>query len=48
MRGVEPSVAVRVAEALYEGGIKLVEITFNQKDKSNKTTSEGLSYCFIL
>lgn len=35
MRGVEPSVAVRVAEALYEGGIKLVEITFNQKDKNS-------------
>ena len=37
MRGVETDVAVRVAEALYKGGIKFVEITFNQSDKNSFT-----------
>lgn len=32
VRGVEPEKAIRVAQALYEGGIRLVEVTFNQKD----------------
>lgn len=32
VRGVEVEKAVKAAEALYAGGIKLVEITFNQKD----------------
>ena len=33
MRGVEPEKAVKVARALSKGGIKLVEVTFNQKSK---------------
>ena len=35
VRGIEPKLAVRVAEALYEGGIKLIEITFNQSDNDS-------------
>jgi len=35
VRGVEPEKAVRVAQALYEGGIRLVEVTFNQKDPAS-------------
>ncbi len=31
IRGVIPEDAVKVAKALYDGGIKLVEVTFNQK-----------------
>ena len=30
IRGVEPEQAVKVAKALYEGGLKLVEVTFDQ------------------
>lgn len=35
VRGVEPEKAIRVAQALYEGGIRLVEVTFNQKDPAS-------------
>ena len=35
VRGVEVEKAVKAAEALYAGGIKLVEITFNQKDPAS-------------
>jgi 2-dehydro-3-deoxyphosphogluconate aldolase/(4S)-4-hydroxy-2-oxoglutarate aldolase len=30
MRNVEPKKAVKTAEALYKGGIRLIEVTFNQ------------------
>jgi 2-dehydro-3-deoxyphosphogluconate aldolase/(4S)-4-hydroxy-2-oxoglutarate aldolase len=30
IRGISPEDAVEVAKALYEGGVKLVEVTFNQ------------------
>ena len=32
VRGVEPDKMVRIAEALYEGGVTLIEVTFNQKN----------------
>jgi len=35
VRGVEPEKAQKVAQALYEGGIRMVEVTFNQKDPSS-------------
>ena len=35
-RGLEPQKAAQLAEALYAGGIKLVEVAFNQKDTQNK------------
>ena len=44
VRGVEPEKAIRVAQALYEGGIRLVEVTFNQKDPASfKDTAEAIS-----
>ena len=40
IRGVEPEKAIKVAKALYDGGIKMVEVTFNQSapEKFNHTT----------
>ena len=40
IRGVEPEKAIKVAKALYDGGIKMVEVTFNQSapEKFNQTT----------
>lgn len=40
IRGVDCGVAVKVARALFAGGIKLVEVTFNQKEpeKFSSTT----------
>ena len=32
VRGVDEDQALKIAGALYEGGITLVEVTFNQKD----------------
>jgi len=32
VRGVEPDKMVRIAEALYEGGVTMIEVTFNQKN----------------
>lgn len=32
VRGVEPEKILKIAEALYEGGVTLIEVTFNQKD----------------
>lgn len=32
VRGVDEEKALRVAQALYAGGVSLVEVTFNQKD----------------
>ena len=34
VRGVQPEQCQKVAEALYEGGIRLLEITYNQSDPS--------------
>jgi 2-dehydro-3-deoxyphosphogluconate aldolase/(4S)-4-hydroxy-2-oxoglutarate aldolase len=35
VRGVDSESIVPTAQALYEGGIRLVEVTFNQKDPSS-------------
>lgn len=35
VRGIEPEKVVRVAQALYDGGVTLMEITFNQKDPAS-------------
>lgn len=35
VRGVESSQCMKVADALYEGGIRLMEITYNQSDPSS-------------
>ena len=40
VRGMNPQQTVEIAKALYEGGIKLIEVTFNQKcpEKFYETT----------
>lgn len=35
VRGIEAEKCIKVADALYEGGFRLVEVTFNQKDPSS-------------
>ena len=35
LRGADPEQCVKVAQALYDGGIRLMEITYNQKDSSS-------------
>lgn len=35
VRGVESSLCLKVAEALYAGGIRLIEMTYNQSDPSS-------------
>ena len=35
VRGIESTKCMRVAEALYEGGIRLVEVTFNQSEPAS-------------
>lgn len=32
VRGIRPQLCLKVAQALYDGGVRLVEITYNQKD----------------
>lgn len=32
VRGIKPELCLKVAQALYDGGVRLVEITYNQKD----------------
>ncbi len=41
VRGVSPEQCLRVADALYQGGIRLVEVTFNQSnpDSFSETTN---------
>lgn len=44
VRGVEPEKAINVAKALSRGGIKLIEVTFNQKATDNfKATTDAIS-----
>jgi len=35
VRGMDEEKVLKIADALYEGGIRLVEVTFNQKDPAN-------------
>lgn len=42
VRGVAPEKCIRVAEALYEGGIRMMEITFNAKAPE---TDEQIAQC---
>lgn len=39
VRGMDQEQALKIAHALYEGGIRLVEVTFNQKDPSTHKIS---------
>ena len=40
VRGIEPEKGLQTAQALYEGGIRMIEVTFDQKNPENwvKTT----------
>ena len=43
IRGVSPEEAVKVAKALYEGGVEMVEVTFNQSSGANfSDTAEAI------
>lgn len=43
IRGFEPDVCLKLAEAYYKGGIELVEVTFNQKDPDSwKDTASAI------
>lgn len=43
LRGLTPEQAVRTAEALYQGGIQLIEVTFNQQDEDGwEETAEAI------
>jgi len=35
VRGIKPELSLKVAQALYDGGVRLMEITYNQKDPSS-------------
>lgn len=35
VRGADPEQCLKVAQALYDGGIRMMEITYNQKDPSS-------------
>lgn len=39
VRGVETAQCMKVAEALYAGGIRLMEVPFNPKDPSSDETT---------
>ena len=41
VRGVESSVCMKVADALYEGGIRLMEITYDQKHSESWEATAG-------
>jgi 2-dehydro-3-deoxyphosphogluconate aldolase/(4S)-4-hydroxy-2-oxoglutarate aldolase len=44
LRGADPEQCVKVAQALYDGGIRLMEITYNQKDPSSwQTTADTIA-----
>ena len=36
IRGVDPEKSLKVARALYEGGIRMIEVTFDQKDEEKQ------------
>lgn len=44
VRGVGPEQCMKVADALYAGGIRLMEITYNQKDPASfQATADAIS-----
>lgn len=43
VRGADPAKCVEVAEALYQGGIRLMEVTYDQRDSASwKDTAEAI------
>lgn len=46
VRGIAPESCVRVADALYEGGFRLMEVTFNLKDPASwQQTADAIAAC---
>ena len=46
VRGIAPESCVKVADALYEGGFRLMEVTFNLKDPASwKQTAAAIAAC---
>lgn len=44
VRGAAPEQCLKVAQALYDGGIRLMEVTYNQKDPASwQTTADTIS-----
>ena len=44
VRGIAPEKCLKVADALYEGGFRLVEVTFNQKEPDSfRTTADAIT-----
>ena len=44
VRGIEPEKCLKVADALYDGGFRLVEVTFNQKDPASfRMTADAIA-----
>lgn len=43
IRGVDPDKSLQVAKALYAGGIRMIEVTFDQKDEAKQAgTAESI------
>lgn len=43
MRGIEPSVMLHAAQALFEGGIRFMEVTFDHKSRDFQKTADSIS-----
>ena len=44
VRGADPEQCLKVAQALYDGGIRMMEITYNQKDPASwQTTADTIA-----
>ena len=43
VRGAAPEQCLKVAQALYDGGIRLMEVTYNQKDPASwQSTADAI------
>lgn len=42
VRGIEPEKGLQTAQALYDGGIRMIEVTFDQKNPANWTKTTDM------
>lgn len=42
IRGIEPDKSLKTAQALYDGGIRMLEVTFDQKDVSRQSVTADI------
>lgn len=42
VRGVDPAVMIKLAQALYDGGVRFLEVTFDQKSKEFTKTTDAI------